>query len=192
MKVILNFSRALAGRLALLGGVLAIGVLAPVERAAAYVYYTHDALVEAFFGAATVESVTWAPSPAQRAEAEAELGYALPERTWEILVGREGGVATSWAILDAQRGQHEPIDFAVQVGADGTVGRVEILVYREPYGDGVRAPAFRKQFVGLGPASPMRVGKEIQIVSGSTISTRALAIGVRRAAVLLATWRAGA
>lgn len=168
-----------------------LAVALPLRAAQAYVYFTRDALEEAFFPGLEVESIAWTPTADQRATLTTTLGYAPPQTSWEILVAREDGVAVGWAVLDAQRGQHEPIDFAVRVGPDGTVERVEILVYREAYGDGVRAPAFRSQFTGLGPRSPMRVGKEIQIVSGSTVSTRALAIGVRRAVTLVEVWRAG-
>ena len=39
-------------------------------------------------------------------------------------------------------------DFATFFDCDGRVTRVEVVAYREPYGDGIRSQRFRKQFVG--------------------------------------------
>lgn len=151
--------------------------------AQAYVYYTPDALLTELFPAGEqVES--WTPDAAARAAIEGTLGYKLQRSTWDIHVGADG----RYAILDSQLGQHEPIDFGVLLDGEANVVRVEILAYREAYGDGVRSPVFRQQFVGLGPDAAMRPGKDIKIVSGATISTRSISTGVRRAAVVLATW----
>lgn len=155
----------------------------------AYVYFTPEQLLGTWFaGAETVETVIFTPSEADRGALKAQLGYALPKAAYEVRVGRKGGQVTGYAILDEQRGQHEPISFAVLLDASARVRAVEVLVYREQYGDGVRAEAFRKQFVGLDAAAPMKVGKDIQIVSGATISSRAIAVGTRRASALVTTW----
>jgi len=58
------------------------------------------------------------------------------------------------------------------------------MVYRERYGDEVRDPRFRQQFVGKTAADPLRPGEEVIAVSGATISSRAMALGVRRCLVL--------
>lgn len=159
-------------------------------RAGAYVYWTEADLLASFFPAGTtVETVAWTPDAPTRAGLEAALGYPLPHPTWTLRVGHAADGTTSVAVLDQQRGQHEPIDFGVLVGPDGAVSRVEVLVYREAYGDGVRAEAFRRQFVGRTGADAMRPGREIRIVSGATISTRSIATGVRRACLLVEAWR---
>lgn len=155
----------------------------------AYVYFTRDQLVAAYFpDVDTVESVSFTPDAAQRAALKERLGYNLPKPTYEILVGRRGGSVTGYAIVDEQVGQHEPITFAVLLDAQARVRRIEVMVYREAYGDGVRAASFRDQFTGLGADATMRVGKEIRIVSGATISSRAIATGTRRACALLEAW----
>lgn len=173
---------------ALLLGAAPLFGLAVSGPAHAYVYSTREQLLAAFFPApAEVAAQRFRPDPERF---RAALGYAPPKESWDIQVGRQGGVVSGYAVFDQQLGQHEPIDFAVWLDAAGLVGRVEVMVYREPYGDGVRAAAFRRQFEGLGPSSPMRPGREIKVVSGSTISTQALSVGVRRAAVLVDLLRA--
>lgn len=151
-----------------------------------YTLLTREAMISAYFpGAERVESVRFVPSPGVAASLAAELGAPLPQAGYEILVGWSGGAPAGYAIIDEQLGQHEPITYAVLFDPAGRVQRVEIMVYREPYGDGVRSEGFRRQFVGRDAASPMRAGREIQFVSGSTISSRALAAGVRRDALLI-------
>lgn len=168
---------------------LAVVALVSPRVASAYVYWTPEALLASYFPAPTaVEAVAYHPDDATRERLRAALGQALPWDTVTVYVGRAGGAVTGYTILDHQLGQHEPIDFGVLFQPDGVVARVEVLVYREAYGDGVRGEAFRRQFVGLGPSAPMRPGKDIRIVSGATISTRSISVGVRRAAVVLAAY----
>lgn len=168
--------------------VIALSLLVASADAHAYVYFTRDALITSFFPAGEVEVVAFTPDPATL---KATLGYAPPRKEWDILVGSHADGSPAYAIIDEQLGQHEPITFAVLLDAAAHVERLEVLVYREAYGDGVRAPAFRDQFRGLGPDAPMRPGKDIRIVSGATVSTRSLSVGTRRACVVLADWLDG-
>ena len=157
--------------------------------AAAYVDWTPETLLASYFPApATVDLVPFTPDAEARERLRSALGYALPRPTSPVYVGRNGGTVLGYAILDSQLGQHEPIDFGVLFTPEGAVARVEVLVYREAYGEGVRAEGFRHQFVGLGPSAPMRPGKDIRIVSGATVSTRSVSVGVRRATLLLAAF----
>ena len=66
-----------------------------------------------------------------------------------------------------------------------TLERQEIVAYREARGDEVRDARFRAQFVGKSARDTVRAGDDIVAVSGATISSRAMATGVRRALVLL-------
>lgn len=185
MKVTFKMLRTL-----LLTAVLLVGLLAP-HRAEAYVYYTREALIAAVFPPGTdVRPVEWTPDAAALARLKATLGYAPPTDGWDIVVGTQGGTVTGYLVFDAQRGQHDLIDIGTLVSPDGAVERVEVMVYREAYGDGVRAPGFLAQFTGRTAADPMRPGREIRIVSGSTISTRSLSVAVRRACALVEAWRA--
>jgi electron transport complex protein RnfG len=171
------------------GLLVATVALLSAGRAWAYVYFTPDALTASFFpGATSVEAVTYTPDSAARAQIAGLLGYELPRADYTLQVGHGAAGVLGYAVLDQQVGQHEPIDFGVLVDGAAKVQRVEVLVYREAYGDGVRGEAFRKQFIGLGPRSAMRPAKEIRVVSGATISTRSMAVGVKRATVIVAAY----
>ena len=85
-----------------------------------------------------------------------------------------------WFVLDAVIGKHEFIDYAVALEPDGTVKAIEILVYREGYGDAVVNEKWRRQFYGLGHKQPIRHEKEILNISGATMSCVHITEGVRR------------
>lgn len=126
-----------------------------------------------------------APTGQARARIEQRLGRPLPEPEYTFYVARSGDVIDGYALFDRERGQHEMIDLATFFDAEGRVTRVEVMAYREPYGDGVRSERFRRQFVGRDHAAEFRPGHEIDIVSGATISSHSMSRAVQRATLVL-------
>lgn len=146
------------------------------------IYWSRTALLESFF--ATSKHVTYRQVELDRAQVKLltkELGYA-PAATQTIYIGLDAKEqVTGYAVIDNQRGQHEPITFGVLIDPQGRARRVEVMVYREAYGGAVREPRFREQFRDKTTRDPVREGQDIQAISGATISSKALAIGVKRA-----------
>ncbi|MBI1366508.1 MAG: FMN-binding protein [Alphaproteobacteria bacterium] len=97
---------------------------------------------------------------------------------------RRDGQAAGFVYVDAVIGKHEYITYAAGIsGADKVVG-VEIIEYRETWGFEIRDLAWRAQFRGKSPDDPVKLGKDIENISGATLSCRNVTDGVRR---LLAT-----
>lgn len=162
--------------------------LAPQARADD-VYWTTKALLKDFFKSS--EKVSYVKvQGAALAEVEGKLGYHLPKGSYVVFVARTGGQVDGYAVMDDQMGQHQPISFGVKLDATGAVERMEVMVYREGYGDEVREGRFRKQFEGKGADDHIRFGEDVVAISGATISSKAMAIGVRRAVALVAAARA--
>jgi electron transport complex protein RnfG len=113
------------------------------------------------------------------------LGYSPARDSYTIFVALTQGKVDGYAVIDDELGLHQPITFATRLTSRGVVDRVEIMVYREPRGDEVRDPRFRRQFEGKTAADPLRIDRDIDAVSGATISSASLAAGVRRAAILV-------
>jgi FMN-binding domain len=90
-----------------------------------------------------------------------------------------------WFIADEVVGKHDYIPFALALNADGSVKTVEILEYRESYGDQVRDPGWRKQFEGKRAGAKLKLNDDIKNISGATLSSRHITDGVKR---LLATY----
>ena len=51
-----------------------------------------------------------------------------------------------WFIVDQVIGKHENIDIAVAIDNQGQVKGIEVLTYRETYGDQIMHPKWRAQF----------------------------------------------
>lgn len=174
-------------RFSVSAGLLLLG-LAFTLPAHATDYWTNGALLGDFFQVpGKSPRVTFKPftlSDADAAEIAKKLGAPV-KKTWNIYFGVEDQKRLGYAVLDDEIGLHEPIDFGVRFGVSGAVERVEIRAYREPYGDQVRQERFRKQFVGKTAADPIVAGKDVDIISGATYSSKAMALGVKRDTLVL-------
>lgn len=149
-------------------------------------YYSTRAILTAFFPKS--ERVTYKTTvldPSLRTRLAQRLGYEPARDRYTIFVAQTQGRVDGYAVIDDEVGLHQPITFATRLSSHGMVERVEIMVYREPRGDEVRDARFRKQFEGRTAQDPMRLDRDIDAVSGATISSASMAVGVRRAAVLV-------
>ena len=95
------------------------------------------------------------------------------------------GGADDWLFIDQVIGKHEFITYALAVGADGAVTGFEILEYLESYGGEVQRPSWRAQFYGRSLAnSELKLGRDIDNISGATLSSRNLTDGIRKLLLL--------
>jgi len=145
------------------------------------VYLTVDqALANAFAGDVTVErKVVWI-TEAQAAQVEERAGSPLPRRVVKAYVGRRGGEIVGYAFVDDVIGKTEPITYMVTITPDATVERLDLLVFRETHGYEIERASWRDRFRGLRLGDGLRVGREIDKISGATLSCRAVTDGVRR------------
>lgn len=110
------------------------------------------------------------------------LHFAEPE--YHFHVAREGERATAYARTLEEIGKSEPITFTVGLDAEGKITEVILLLYRESRGAEVRDPRFLKQFRGKTRRDPVQIDREILNYAGATLSSQALARGVRKALAL--------
>lgn len=82
--------------------------------------------------------------------------------------------------LDTVTGKHEEITYACGIASSGQVKQIEVMEYREAYGQQVRNASWRKQFVGATVDSDLTMGGDIRHVSGATYSCSSITAGVRR------------
>ena len=167
-----------------------VAAAAPVRaesapRAEASYYTTRSMLAEFFPRSERVTYRTFTLDAPARARLAQRLGYAPARDRYTIFVATTQGKIDGYAVVDDEQGLHQPITFATRLSPRGSVERVEIMVYREPRGDEVRDPRFRKQFEGKTAQDALRLGRDIDAVSGATVSSASLATGVHRAAVLV-------
>lgn len=81
------------------------------------------------------------------------------------------GQRTAW-VLD-EIGKEMPITVGIVIG-NSAIERVQVLVYRESRGWEVKSPAFTAQYDGAKLVSGQKLDRQIDGISGATLSVRAL------------------
>lgn len=101
----------------------------------------------------------------------------------------KGGALLGFAEVRNVIGKELPITFLVAIDPAATLRDIDILVYREPQGGEVAYESWRKQFRGKTAADPLQVGKDIRNISGATISSNSVTLGVRQTLAQFNAWR---
>lgn len=90
-----------------------------------------------------------------------------------------------FALLDNVYGKSLPITFIVMYDLNRQIKCSEIIKYREPYGGAVQNKEWNNQFKGKTSDSELVVGKDIQSISGATISVNSVTKGIKKLTLLL-------
>ncbi|MDX1795863.1 MAG: FMN-binding protein [Hydrogenovibrio sp.] len=101
-------------------------------------------------------------------------------QTQKIWKAYEKGRFKGWFIVDKVIGKHEFITYAVALSPQGTVLGVEVMDYRETYGDEIREADWRAHFVGADKNRPLALEEDIPNISGATLSCRNVTNGIKR------------
>jgi Na+-translocating ferredoxin:NAD+ oxidoreductase RnfG subunit len=115
---------------------------------------------------------------AERAGGPARMG------AWRIWQARQGTKLLGYVVADAVIGKFELINYAVALTPAGEIRDVQILAYRESHGYEVRNKPWRSQFTGKSARSALRIGDDIENISGATLSCTHITDGIRRIAVM--------
>jgi hypothetical protein len=110
--------------------------------------------------------------------------------TASVLRVSKGGTLLGFARVRNVKGKDQPITYLVAIDSRDALKDVDVLVYREPYGGEVAYEPWRKQFRGKTTTAPLVVGKDIRNISGATISSHSVTLGVRQTLADLAAWHA--
>ena len=164
-------------RILALVAVLALGGQALAEG----LYLSEPQLAERLFP----EGKGLAASTVSLTDAEADrvallFGYRLEQKSFRLLAAGEAGTIF---VLDVM-GQNAPITFGVGVTRDGVVRGVELVAYRESRGEEIRAPRFLRQLTGKRLTDPLKLGKDVDAITGATISSRSATLATRKALAL--------
>lgn len=91
-----------------------------------------------------------------------------------------------YAMPIQETGQHKFMDIMYGVNADGTINRIDLMVYREPYGGEVKSRRFMQQFEGRSlKDSEFRINLDVVHIAGATISARSVSSGTRKVLEIL-------
>ena len=80
-----------------------------------------------------------------------------------------------------EEGRHGPITFLVIIDSEGKIKNLSVVESNEVKGGKVGKPRFLRQFIGKSSQDPIALRKDIDAVTGATVSSRAAARAARKA-----------
>jgi len=99
---------------------------------------------------------------------------------FQFYIGYSGGKIIGYAAEDTVAGKWGPIHYMAGITPQGSVSNIIILEYKERRGRPVAKKRFLKQYFGKTIQNPIRLRKDIDGVTGATISSRGITDGVRK------------
>ena len=90
----------------------------------------------------------------------------------------------AYALMDNVLGKAMPITFLVILNNEGSILATEVIKYREAYGGEVGNKNWLAQFTHFSDTSDFKLGKNIDGISGATISVNSLTKGIQKIAIL--------
>lgn len=136
--------------------------------------------------ASTVTTNVKELTSAQRDSFQHSSGLRFPEAQYNFFIGHaQDGKITGYAVIMNEIGKEEPITFIVGVSPEGKVGEVAVMEYRESRGSEVHEKRFTQQFKGKKNTDSIQVNRDIINYTGATLSSHAMARGVKKALLLV-------
>lgn len=107
------------------------------------------------------------------------------EDSYVTFIAKRGETILGYAVIVEEIGKHRPITFIVGIGTDGKIKDTALMVYREAYGGEVRDRRFLQQYKGKELKDPLLPYRDIQNISGATLSVEAVGRGNKKALALV-------
>jgi Na+-translocating ferredoxin:NAD+ oxidoreductase RnfG subunit len=142
-----------------------------------------EALQRAFPGADEIAAVNLYLTEEERKEVTRASGATVESGIYTFYAGKKDDKALGYAAIEAATVRTLPETVMVVMNPDGTVRFVEILAFFEPE-EYKPAKRWLDQFRGKTLSRELRIGGEIQGISGATLSAQALARQVRKSAAM--------
>ncbi len=159
--------------------------LLPAAPVLAEVFHSREgALKLAFPDADRVEARDLVLTSAQAAEVARRAGVEEPSRLMTAYQGFRGDEALGWAFLDTHPVRTHEETLMVVLEPDGRVRGTHLLAFHEP-AQYAPVPRWLAQFTGHRLSPGVAVGRDVDGISGATMTARAVTATVRR---VLAVW----
>jgi len=120
-----------------------------------------------------------------RRKLEQSSNLRFPESTVTFFIAAQDGKPAKYAVVMNEIGKTEPITFMVGMSPEGKVTEVVIMEFRENRGWEVKEKRFLNQFRDKSARNAIRIDEDIINYTGATLSSKAVARGVKKALLLL-------
>ncbi len=173
---------------------IALLLAAPPMARAEKIAETKDVLKKGLAGTAKQTKVKATPTPEEAKLLKEKWDVSDGETTF-YLRKDEAGANAKIVVVIAETGKEGPISGAVAMDGKGKVVDVMLIEFGEERGAPAKEPAFLSQFKGKDGLSKLKLGDDVDGVSGATWTSKSMTNLVRRAVALakvLVVDRAGA
>ncbi len=109
------------------------------------------------------------------------------ENNCTFYFAEKDGEKTGIALMETQPGKWGPVKYIIALDMTGKVKDLAVMLYVEKRGKPIARRRFLGQFIGKTSADPLMVKKDIDAISGATISSRASAFAVKKVIVIYET-----
>ena len=163
----------------------AISGLSPPTAYAKVFYARDEAMKLAFPEADRVEPRDFFLTPEQRSDIEHRAKTTLDSNLITVYVGYQHDEVLGYAVLDTHVVRTLPETFLVVLKPDGHIAATHVLAFYEPL-EYLPSERWLAQFVGKSGDDDLQVGHGVAAITGSTLTSRAVAGGIRRALAIYA------
>ncbi len=171
-------ARGLGATTAIASIVLVALVVAPLAADAKVFAGRKDALAEAFPDAVRIDEKTHVLNDRLADQCEQHARARLASRLVTLYTARGADGVIGYAHISVHNVRTKPEALLIVLTPEGAVRSVRILAFHEPL-DYLPAGNWYDQFNGSDREAPLRVGRDIHGVVGSTLSARAASEAVR-------------
>lgn len=144
-----------------------------------------EALKRVLADAERIETVSLYLTAEQRHTVEQASGGAGTSSLCTFYVGYRQGRRIGVAAIESAPVRTQPATLLVVLNPDLSVRRVEVLAFSEP-NEYSPSPRWLAQFAGRSAQTGLRLGDDLQGITGATLSTQAVLRQVRRTTALAA------
>jgi hypothetical protein len=119
------------------------------------------------------------PEIRQISPGEVEIPGLQPMKTGDRVFSIQGGDGAGYILSTCAKGRYDEFDYSVIYTDSLMVLGIRVTVYRSSHGAAICSKGWLKQFIGY-QGGEMDLGKDIDSVSGATISATSMVNDVQR------------
>lgn len=164
--------------LLLVCGIVLAGLRSPAS--AGVLHSRDEALAMAFPNGEDVRPLDFYLTPEQKSEIEQRAKTKLDSNLVTVYAGYQEGRVTGYALIDTQVVRTLPETLLIVLDPAGAVRAVHLLAFYEPM-EYAPPAAWLEKFVGAQPHHSQELGRSVDAIAGSTLTSQAVASAVARA-----------
>jgi Na+-translocating ferredoxin:NAD+ oxidoreductase RnfG subunit len=168
---------------------------APIPKKSERIYATlPEALYQVFPNSTRVVSKNVSLSSSDRRWIGSQLRMSFSSQSANDIVMYQGfndQEGLGMAFIINEQGKYYPITIMIHITPTFELGDMVVMVYREKIGSGIRKRRFIKQFIGKTKEDPLMVSRDINGITGATISSWSVATAGKKALLLAHAYQKG-